>query len=241
MARSDKWIDLPFQEAIDFFRKKIGMPTSSWADYVYELNQKAFVSAGAMMDDLLIDMQEAVERGLTDGIGIDEFRKDFSDITKRYGWSYKGSEGWRSALIFYTNMSSAYHYGHYQQMLDPDVVKARPYWRYVATSSREPRKDHLDWVGTILPADDGFWATHAPPNGWGCKCGIVSMSAREVEQWVKENSAIAKLSPPPIKYYTWKHPKTGKTYRIPEGIDPGWDYHPGLDPWRGQEMGLSMK
>lgn len=33
--------------------------------------------------------------------------------------------------------------------------------------------------------------------------------------------------PPETTYYNWTDKATGEVHRVPVGIDPGWDYHPG--------------
>jgi len=100
-----------------------------------------------------------------------------------------------------------------------------------------PRPEHVAWHNTVLPADDPWWDTHYPPNGWGCKCGVVSLSERQVERLVeraKNTAHPVKRSAPPAEYYEWTD-KAGKTHRIPKGIDPGWDYNVGKTAW-GQRL-----
>jgi len=100
-----------------------------------------------------------------------------------------------------------------------------------------PRPEHIAWHNTVLPADDPWWDTHYPPNGWGCKCGVVSLSerqARRLEERAKDTAHPVKRSAPPAEYYEWTD-KAGKTHRIPKGIDPGWDYNVGKTAW-GQRL-----
>ena len=175
-------LDLPFDEAIDYFRKKVKLPTKTWEDLWQGMHTRAFVVAGAMKTELVSDLYEAVQKGIANGTTLAQFRKDFDDIIARSGWKYKGGKGWRTGVIFNTNIKTAYAAGHYKQMLDPDVLKARPFLRYVASNARTPRIEHMQWYNLVLPADDPFWQTHYPPNGWGCKCGVVGHSAREVER-----------------------------------------------------------
>ncbi|MCK4529323.1 hypothetical protein KAW18_18320 [candidate division WOR-3 bacterium] len=162
-----KYLNLPFDEAIEFFRKKLNLPTRTWKDIWKAMHARAFVIAGAMKEDLIQDMWEAVEKGIADGTTLAEFRKDFDSIISKHGWKYKGGKAWRTAVIFNTNLSVAYAVGNYNQMMDPAVLKARPYLRYVGSSSKNPRMEHQKWVNIILPADDPWWDTHYPPNGWG--------------------------------------------------------------------------
>jgi hypothetical protein len=88
----------------------------------------------------------------------------------------------------------------------------------------------MQWYNLILPADDPFWSTHYPPNGWGCKCGVVSASLADVERLTAKFANTpnpVRLSAPPIETYTWLNPRTGETVEVPFGIDPGWAYNPG--------------
>ena len=242
MPASAEYIALPFDAAIADFRRKVNLPTRTWRDLWQGMHARGFVVAGAMKADLLADLRKAVDAGISQGTTIREFRKAFDGIVRRSGWKYRGGKAWRTAVIFNTNLSVAYHAGHYRQMTDPGVLKARPYWRYVASSSADPRPEHMRWYNTVLPADDPWWRTHYPPNGWGCKCGIVSHSAREVERIRKE----AAEGPHPVKTtapkdgtYEWVDKETGEVRRIPAGIDPGWDYNPGEAAW-GRKISKDM-
>lgn len=236
MPPTAEYLNLPFDEAIEFFRKKLNLPTRTWKDIWKAMHARAFVVAGAMKEDLIQDLREAVEKGIVDGTTLATFRKDFDTLIQKSGWAYKGGKAWRTAVIFNTNLSTAYAIGNYQQMMDPAVLKARPYLRYVGSSSKNPRVEHQKWVNTILPADDPWWNTHYPPNGWGCKCGVVNHSAREVEQITKEEAKgphPVKTKAPKIERYEWLDKDTGKIHRIPKGIDPGWDYNVGKSGFRG--------
>jgi len=168
MPSSAEYMSMPFDEAIVFFRGKLNLPTETWKDIWQAMHSRAFVVAGAMQDDLLADMREAVDKAISQGTTLSTFRTEFDGIVQKYGWAYKGSPAWRSAIIFKTNTSVAYHAGHYKQMTDPDVLSARPWFRYVGSSAAEPRPEHQKWYNLVLPADDPFWDTHYPPNGWGC-------------------------------------------------------------------------
>lgn len=167
MPQSVRYFDLPFEEAIEFFLAKLNLPTRTWKDIWKAMHARSFVVAGAMKEDLLQDLREAVGKGIADGTTLAEFRDDFDSIIEKSGWAYKGGKAWRTAVIFNTNLSTAYAIGNYQQMMDTAVLKARPYLRYVKSSSKNPRVEHQKWANIILPADDPWWNTHYPPNGWG--------------------------------------------------------------------------
>lgn len=167
MPLSAEYINLPFEEAIEFFRQKLNLPTRTWKDILKGAHSRAFVVAGAIKEELIDDLRTSVGKGLIEGTTLNQFRKDFDNIVQKHGWTYKGGTAWRTAVIFNTNLSVAYSAGHWKQMTDPDVVKARPYFRYVGSSSAEPRTEHMKWYNLVLPADDPWWDTHYPPNGWG--------------------------------------------------------------------------
>ena len=235
MSASTEFVSLPFTEAIAFFLQKINMPAESWSTIWKELHGRAFSVAGAMKADLIEDLRQAVSKGVEDGTTLEEFRDDFDKVISDNGWKYKGGREWRTAIIFNTNLSVSYSQGHYQQSNDPAVLSVRPYFRYVPSYSENRREEHKKWYNIILPADDPFWETHYPPNGWGCHCGIVSHSEREVARMTREQAGgpfPVQRKAPKIEKYDWTNEKTGQTHSIPVGIDPGWTYHVGKSGFR---------
>jgi len=213
---------LPFEEQIAFFRKKVNMPTEAWDDLWQQEHQRAFSIAGAARDDLLEDMRKAVDRAVTEGVTIETFRKDFDDIVARYGWAYKGGRDWRTRVIYDANIRTSYQAGRYRQLVA--ISDRRPFWRYRhSPASKEPREQHLKWDGLILRFDDPWWHTHYPPNGWGCRCFVQSLSERDMEKLGKDGPDTA----PDDGTYEWINPKTGEIHVVPNGIDPGWAYNVG--------------
>ncbi len=116
-ADADVWSQ-PFQEQIEYFLQKSVRPTSEWTDILRGDHDRAFVIAGAKDMDMLRDFQEAIGDAIREGRTLDDFRKDFDRIVAKYGWSYNGERGWRSRVIFETNVRTSY---------DPETEKpARP-------------------------------------------------------------------------------------------------------------------
>lgn len=46
---------------------------------------------------------------------------------------------------------------------------------------------------------------------------------------------------PRVEYRDWVNKTTGKTERVPVGIDPGWDTNPGKVRWGGAVKALVQK
>ncbi len=223
MATDIEAISLPFQEAISFFRQKARVPTSHWTDVWREAHSRSFMVAGAASDALLSDFQAEIQKALDDGTTLADFRARFDEIVQTHGWSYNGSPGWRSRIIYETNLSTAYSAGRYAQLTDPDVQEFFPFWTYVHSGSRHPRLQHLGWNGLTLRADDPFWKSHYPPNGWRCGCRVSPTSRAAMGRMGKSSPDQA----PPIEMRTWVNPRTGAKHQVPAGIDPGFDYNPG--------------
>lgn len=212
------------QEAIDYLRSKLRVPTATWTDIWQEMHARAFVIAGAQSDALLADFHEAVTRAIAEGRTLEQFRADFDRIVEAHGWSYKGSRGWRSAVIFNTNLRMAYAAGRWQRI--QAVKRVRPYLRYIAVMDERTRPLHRAWHNTVLPVDHPWWTTHFPPNGWNCRCSIQSLS----ESDLKRLGLKVTETPPPLDLVprSVNSPSGKVTLMVPKGIDPGFAYNPGL-------------
>jgi len=212
----------PFAEQQAAFRLRLAnmLPTATWTDLQYNEHDRAFVVAGAMKADLLADLAAAVEKAISQGTTLDQFRKDFREIVQRrgwHGWTGEGSEkgeAWRTRVIYQTNLATSYAAGRRAQLVDGKYK----FWVYRHSGAEHPRLHHLAWDGVALPPDHPFWATHSPPNGWGCGCRMFG---------ARSAAGIRRMGGDPDKQLPdgWQVPdaKTG----APPGIDKGWSYAPG--------------
>lgn len=170
-----------------------------------------------------------------------------------------GSEG-RLRTIYNTNMRTARSAGQWQRI--ERTKRAMPYLLYTLGPSREHRVDHLQWANICLPVDHPFWLTHMGPNGWGCKCGARQVSKYEYDQMVQDGVTATdpvydtngqptgqvtrskvplKTQAPPVKNVKWLNKCTGEEELVPEGIDPGWNYNPGISRTAALERQLQAK
>ncbi|TCT37437.1 PBECR2 nuclease fold domain-containing protein [Martelella mediterranea] len=227
-------INQSFAEQIEFFRQKRGKPTKAWTDAMRGIHDRAFVVAGANDMAIVSDFQTAIGEAIENGGTLEGFRKDFDQIVDRYGWQYKGERGWRTRVIFETNIRTSYMAGRLKQMRDPDVIKLRPFWEYRHGETRvpkSPRPSHVAWHGLVLRHDHAWWEKHYPPNGWLCSCGVRTLSYDDLKRRGKDGPDKA----PEDLMQPFIDPMTGQLSEKPQGIGFGWDYMPG-DLW---ERGLT--
>jgi len=212
----------PFKEQVAAFRLRLGelVPTSRWDDISRNQHDRAFMVAGATKADLLADLAISIDKAITQGTSLEEFRKDFRQIVEKrgwHGWTGEGTakgEAWRTKVIYRTNLETTRAAARYAQHFGG----AFKYLVYRHSGAENYRPEHLAWDGLILPVDHPFWRTHYPINGWGCMCFV--RGARTLA------GAIRVGGKPNVKLPSnWDKPdpKTG----APAGIDRGWDYAPG--------------
>ena len=218
---------LPFKEAIDFYRQKTQLPSAGWADIWQQQHSHAFVVAGATQDALVEDFYNAVQDARTGGTGYPEFKARFDEIVAKHGWSHTGTAAWRARVIYDTNITQAYNAGRWQQA--QAVKHLRPYAEYRHTPGEHPRLTHLAWDGMVFSMDDPVLNVIWPQNGWGCKCRIHTLSRLEASRkWEAEG----KTGPDTLEL-EWEERTVGRqgatqrTVRVPKGIDPGFAYNPG--------------
>lgn len=212
----------PFDEQIAAFRLRLGdlIPTQGWKDVQGAAHDRGFMVAGAAKADLLADLAAAIDKAISQGTGLEAFRRDFRGIVESHGWhgwtgeGSKGGEAWRTRVIYQTNMRTSYAAGRFAQLTAGNFA----FWVYKHGGSLEPRLHHLAWDGVALAPDHPFWATHYPPNGWGCSCYAGG---------ARTEAGVRRLGGDPGKALPsgWQSPdkKTG----TPTGIDKGWNYAPG--------------
>ncbi|OCG64579.1 PBECR2 nuclease fold domain-containing protein [Gilliamella sp. GillExp13] len=214
---------LPFKEQIEFFRRKANVPTNGYADIYNSEHDYAFVVAGANRNALLNDFRVAIDKAISQGTTLEEFRKDFAEIVEKHGWSYNGSFSWRTRIIYETNLNSSYQAGRYQQLRDAKF----PYLEYLHSDYVEhPRELHQSWDHLVLNFNDPWWNTHFPPNGYGCQCRVRGRTKGDLKR-------MGKNQPDKAPTINWVDRVIGENsgnpriVRVPEGVDPSFEHIPG--------------
>lgn len=240
-------LNLPPAEAVEYFRRK-GLRTSfDWQDVYAEEHARVFTVAKVMQLDILEDIRAQVDRAIAEGTTLQEFRRELTPTLQKKGWwgnqlatdPLDGEEKMvqlgsprRLDTIYDTNLRSAYAAGRWEQI--ERTKGRRPYLRYVAILDERTRPRHRTWHGTVLAADDPFWQTHFPPNGWRCRCNVQQLSQRDLERY---GYKVAPGGPSTLTS-TYQNPRTGRVRQVPVGIDPGFEHNPGAVAGRARAHAL---
>lgn len=221
------------KEALAYFRAKQLKPGFDHRDVWRDEHATAFTVAKAMKVDVLESIHDALNQALTEGRTFQQFKKDLTPTLQSLGWWGKtdatdpltgdtrevqlGSPR-RLKTIYTTNMRTARAAGQWQRI--QRTKDARPYLLYQLGPSENHRPEHAAWNGLVLSVDDEFWSAHMPPNGWGCKCHVRSLSAREAGK-------LGVSDAPAAESREWVNQRTGAVEEVAAGIDPGFDTNPG--------------
>lgn len=256
MAMDQALMASPFRvppEVPRYFADKSLKPAFSWLDVWAEEHAYSFTVAKAIDAELLATLKASIQRAIEQGQGFEDWRRELRPELERLGWARPrrvadptGREPdrvvnftapGRLQTIFSANMRSARAAGQWERI--QRSKGALPYLLYVRTTSARPRPQHLAWAGTILPADDPWWSTHFPPNGWRCKCAVRQVSRGEREELLGQDGYSD--DSPPLLERTFRNRRTGELTRVPDGIDPGWANNPGLSRARTLMQNLGAK
>ena len=215
---------LPFEEAIKYFGDKIPLIPEEFAALSRAAKATAFTVGGVARMDLVEGVHGAVLKAIKDGETLADFQGRVNDIfaTRGFAAAEEGLGAWRLETIFRTNIQTSYNVGRYEQMV---TQKDRfPYWKYDAVNDSNTRPEHGALDGKIFPADDPFWDTWYPPNGFRCRCSVVSLSERQI----KKRGLKVETENPTGNLIEPTDSETGK--KMPARLlipDPGFDNNPG--------------
>ncbi|HEG4440083.1 TPA: hypothetical protein SD634_003381 [Vibrio cholerae] len=226
------------KEALNWFKRKGIKPGFDYRDVWKEEHNNAFTVAKMLNADLLVDVKTMVEQAIEEGQTFQQFREILKPLLVKSGWwgiqemvdpttgdskpVQLGSEG-RLKTIYKTNMRTARAAGQWERI--ERTKRVMPYLLYQLGPSMEHRLDHVKWKDLLLSVDDSWWASHMPPNGWGCKCWIRQVSKFEADKLIAEGKVST--SAPNGGTKQWVNKRTGEVEVLPEGIEPGWNYNPG--------------
>lgn len=226
------------KEALEYLRAKGVRVGFDHRDVWAEEHATSWTVAKAMRLDILEAIRSHVDQMVEAGQSFGEFKRELQPVLQRLGWWGRedmldpltgetrevqlGSPR-RLRTIYDVNLRTAHAAGQWQRI--QRTSKTHPYLLYQLGPSREHRQEHVGWAGILLPADDPWWLTHFPPNGWGCKCWVRQVSKREAERLLATGKYMTEA--PDLGEREYINKRTGQITTVPVGIEPGWNYNPG--------------
>ncbi len=219
--------DFIFKAAVAFLKRKKPLTAAEYKALDDECRAKAFTVSGytslGVLQKFLDELTDACENGKTKK----EFMETMNGFLERNG--YKGLNPFNADVIFRTNMQTAYNAGHYKSMTEPTTKKLRPFWKYVTAGDGEVRESHALMEGRIYAADDPIWNIWYPPNGFRCRCSVVSLTKSQLE---RSGEPVSRGLPHDVDYSTGE-----LLYQYP---DKGFSNNPAKDAWKPDLSGVDQ-
>lgn len=245
------------KDAVAYFRSKGYEITDEWQDMLTHAHAKAFTVARGQSMDVLNAIRGELDAALTQGLTAKQFRERLTPQLQKLGWwgKTKNAMGdeiqlgspYRLNTIYRQNMQTAYMAGRYRRQLA--TSKTFPYWQYVAIDDGQTRPEHKRLNGRVFRFDDPIWDVIYPPNGWGCRCRVRTLTAAQVKAkglTVEKGDGYIERFNAEITSRETGEIKTTKHARInlPGGDtmtpDLGWAYSPGQSAY-GSDVSIAQK
>lgn len=218
--------DFIFREAVAFLKGKKPLTSDEYRKLSSESRAKAFTVSGYTRVEVLQEFLNCLAKAAEEGTTKEQFRKDMNHFLEEHG--YEGMNPWKSDNIFRTNMQTALNAGHYKSMTDETVMKLRPYWMYRTAGDGNVRESHAVMEGRVYRADDPIWDVWYPPNGFRCRCMVVSLTKQQME---RRGLRVETFVPHTVDY------STGEI--LPLFPDKGFSNNPAKSVWKPDMTNIS--
>lgn len=194
-----------FQDAInDLITREPRLASSAAEVQAIYAQQHAF--ALARVTDLRVTqrVQAEIAKSLREGFGVAESSANIARILgnlEGYAESY-------SSTVFRTNAWNAFTAGQFQQAQDPDVADMIPAFEYSAIRDGDARPNHLAADGLLAATNDPVWNRHAPPQGFACRCDLITVDFYTLQRRGRIDAA-GKVIPYYPPTFSQAHPDKG--------------------------------
>ena len=165
-----------FDEAIRAFRRRVPVTDGEMRQMTAAERERAFWVANVTQARMVQEVMDALDRAVASGTTLEDFQ---AEVGAALAEAWGGPDAPRVEMVFRTNVMGAYNEGREEVFSDPEVRKARPYWRFDTAGDSRVSEDHEELDGLILPADDPWWRSHRPPLRPNCRCQITAITEAE--------------------------------------------------------------
>jgi SPP1 gp7 family putative phage head morphogenesis protein len=172
--------NLPPTGAVDYLRTLTPVTRDLFDGLTSQYRRDAFTVAGVSDQRLIGKIRDTLSDTLAKGGTRDDFHKTVDELTTDAG--VEQIAAFDLDTVFQTNAGKAYSAGRLEQMQEPGLLDAMPYWQYWTAGDLRVRPAHAALDGFTARAIDPVWRRIYPPNGFNCRCGVVPILAEEAPE-----------------------------------------------------------
>lgn len=173
------FLSMPFDEAIAAFLERRLISPEEFRALSDAARTRAFTATRLATDGLRERALRLLVESLQQGTTLQDFARQLR--TEEIGLGVTPSDSFYLETVYRTNVQSAYGAGRYRQITSPVVRAARPFVQYRTAGDSRVRESHRLLNGRIFRQDDPEWSRYAPPNGYACRCGVVTLRESQVD------------------------------------------------------------
>lgn len=168
-----------FTEAVSAFRNRVPITRELAAKVNGFSHQRGFTLAGVAQLDVVQQVHASIAEAIRKGTAFEEWKKSIEGALTT-AWGKKDS--FRIETIFRNATMQAYNAGRREQMLEPDVVRFRPYWLFDGIADQRQSEICRVCDGTLLRFDDPWWNDHTPPLHHRCRSSIRNIRVADANE-----------------------------------------------------------
>lgn len=172
--------NLPPTGAVDYLRDLTPVTRDLFDGLTSQYRNDAFTVAGVSDQRLIAKIRDALADTLAKGESPSDFRKAVNELTSDAGVEQLAA--FELDTVFQTNSGKAYSAGRLEQMREPSLMEALPYWQYWTAGDFRVRPAHAALDGFCARAIDPVWLRIYPPNGYNCRCAVIPVLPEDVPE-----------------------------------------------------------
>lgn len=175
--RPDSFVQLPFEEALDFWRS-YGGTDDVLEGVLFAYREEAEGNAGLFYDAVarraIAELEGHIEGGGNTASFIEAMQSEAISLgIEPASPSYLEN-------VYRTNVATAYSAGRAALMEDPDVLEEFPFAEFFATGDDRTRASHQALDGLVVRVGSPLYERLRTPLSYQCRCAWASISAEEV-------------------------------------------------------------
>lgn len=186
--RPQAFLNLPFPEALAYWIKN-GGSEDGLKQVLKAYRRDATTATPMMLEHISRSVVARLQYALEEGDTLRDFARGVRDDTVLLGISPMSSHYLEN--VYRTNIQTAYGAGRFRQLTDPGVQSLRPWVQYRTAGDSRVRDAHRALDGLIFRADSDEWHKVAPPNGYQCRCSVVSLDDDDVHDEIARGARYA--------------------------------------------------